>query len=55
MSTRRRRGDITESDEGRFWSDAEAAAARQSNLPTTERQRRLDAVAELDRAFDGID
>lgn len=38
----------------RFWADAEAAAAWQSNLSEAEQQRRNDSVAEIDRAFDGI-
>jgi len=37
-----------------FQADAEAAAAWQSNLSDTERQRRQDATAEIDRAFDGM-
>ena len=39
----------------RFWGEAEAAAAWQSSLSDTERQRRHDALAEIDRAFDGIE
>ncbi len=39
----------------RFWGEAEAAAAWQSRLSDTERQRRHDAVAEIDRAFDGVE
>jgi hypothetical protein len=38
----------------RFWAEAEAAAAWQSSLSTHEQQRRQDAIAEVDRAFDGI-
>ncbi len=41
-------------DPNRFWADAEAAATWQSSLSVAERQRRQDAVAEIDRAFDGI-
>jgi len=41
-------------DANRFWADAEAAATWQSSLSVAERQRRQDAVAEIDRAFDGI-
>ena len=39
----------------RFWGEAEAAAAWQSSLSDTERQRRHDALAEIDQAFDGIE
>lgn len=39
----------------RFWAGAEAAAAWQANLPEPEPQRRNDAIAEIDRAFDGIE
>ena len=39
----------------RFWTEAEAAAAWQASLPEPERQRRHEAIAEIDRAFDGIE
>ena len=39
----------------RFWSEAEAAAAWQSQLSEAERQRRDDALRDIDRAFDGIE
>ncbi len=39
----------------RFWTEAEAAAAWQSSLPESERQRQLEAIAEIDRAFDGLE
>jgi hypothetical protein len=39
----------------RFWAAAEAAAARQVSLPDVERQRRDEAIADIDRAFDGIE
>jgi hypothetical protein len=39
----------------RFWAEAESAAAWQSNLPDVERRRRHEAIAEIDRAFDGIE
>ena len=39
----------------RFWGEAEAAATWQSSLSDTERQRRHDALAEIDQAFDGIE
>lgn len=39
----------------RFWTEAEAAAAWQASLPEAERQRRHEAIAEIDRAFDGIE
>lgn len=38
----------------RFWAEAEAASAWQSTLSDPERQRRQGAIAEIDRAFDGI-
>jgi len=41
-------------DANRFWAEAEASAAWQSNLSDTERQRRHDAIAEIGRAFDSI-
>lgn len=39
----------------RFWTEAEAAAAWQSSVPEPERQRRHEAIAEIDRAFHGIE
>jgi predicted transcriptional regulator len=39
----------------RFWSEAEAAAAWQSQLSESERQRRHEVLGEIDRAFDGIE
>ncbi len=39
----------------RFWTEAEAAAAWQSGLSESGRQRRREAIAEIDRAFDGIE
>jgi hypothetical protein len=39
----------------RFWAEAESAAAWQSSLPDVERRRRHEAIAEVDRAFDGIE
>jgi len=41
-------------DANRFWADAEAATTWQLSLSVAERQRRQDAVAEIDRAFDSI-
>jgi hypothetical protein len=38
----------------RFWAQAEDAAARHATLPDAERRLRREAVAEIDRAFDGI-
>ncbi len=45
--------DALEAD--RFWSDAEAAAAWQEGRSDSDRQARHDAVADIDRAFDGIE
>jgi hypothetical protein len=39
----------------RFWADAEAAAAAHSGLSSEQQQRRREAVAEIDRSFDGIE
>jgi hypothetical protein len=39
----------------RFWAAAEAAAARQATLTDDERRRRDEVVADIDRAFDGIE
>lgn len=39
----------------RFWAAAEAAATWQSRLPDDERRGRHAAIAEIDRAFDGIE
>jgi hypothetical protein len=39
----------------RFWSAAEAAAEWQSSLSDADRRRRHEAIAEIDRAFDGIE
>ena len=39
----------------RFWSEAEAAAAWQSQLSEADRQRRHDALRDIDRAFDSIE
>ncbi len=39
----------------RFWAAADAAAAWQASLSDDERRRRHEAIAEIDRAFDGIE
>jgi hypothetical protein len=39
----------------RFWAAAEAAAEWQSSLSDADRRRRHEAIAEIDRAFDGIE
>ena len=39
----------------RFWSEADAAAAWQSQRSESEPQRHHDAISEIDRAFDGIE
>jgi hypothetical protein len=39
----------------RFWAAAEAAAAWQSNLSDEEHHRRDEAIADIDRAFDGLE
>ena len=39
----------------RFLAAAEAAAAWRTTLPDAERRRRDEAVADVDRSFDGIE
>lgn len=39
----------------RFWSEADAAAAWQSQRSKSEQQHRHDAISKIDRAFDGIE
>lgn len=38
-----------------FWAQAEAAAAHHSGVSELDRKGRLDAIADIDRAFDGIE
>lgn len=45
--------DTREAD--RFWARADDAAAWRASLSPAERQRLIDAEAEVDRAFDGIE
>jgi hypothetical protein len=39
----------------RLWAAAEAAAAWQASLSNVERRRRDETIADIDRAFDGIE
>lgn len=45
--------DALEAD--RFWGQAEAAAAWRASLAPDEQQKLIDAEAEVDRAFDGVE